>query len=77
MVNYLNNVQSEAWGGHLIFTGQTHHRTYRDEVQQYLCTMTLHSSASDADNSHDPLKSQKHVVWPMTMLLRTCNFLNK
>jgi hypothetical protein len=76
MVNYFENVQSEAWGGRLLFTGQTHYRTYRDEVRQYLRTTTLHSSASDADNSHDSLKSQKHVLWCMTMLLRTCNFLN-
>jgi len=77
MVNYLENVQSEAWGGRLIFTGQTHYRTYRDAVRQYLCTMTLHCGASDADNSHDPLKSQKHVLWSMIMLLRTCNFKYK
>jgi hypothetical protein len=59
MVNYLENFQSEAWGGHLIFNGQTHYRTQRDEVWQYLRTKTLHSSASDADNTHDPLKKSE------------------
>jgi hypothetical protein len=76
MVNYVENVQSEAWGSHLIFPGQTHYITQRDEVWHCLCSTTLHISASDADNSYDPLKSQQHVLGPMAMLLRTCNFLH-
>jgi len=76
MVNYLENVQSEEWGSHVNFTGQTLYRTHGDEVWQYLCTTILHSSASDADNSYVPLNSQKHILWPMAMLLSTRNFLH-